>query len=76
MKNKIKTDCIQRLREYVREDEYYTKYKNGELQKPDDFEQYCIEHCQDIEDLLNKYSLLRTDFYLLADRRKKQNENT
>lgn len=43
-----------RLRQYINEDEVYRKYMFGELKDPNDFEMYCIEHCEDIKTLLEK----------------------
>jgi hypothetical protein len=41
-----------RLKEYVETDRTYQGYKSGELKNPSDFEMFCIQHCQDIEELL------------------------
>lgn len=49
---------IKRLNEYIRIDKVYQDYKRGvEPSHNDgcaDFEWFCIEHCQDIEYVLNK----------------------
>lgn len=49
---------IKRLNEYIRTDKVYQDYKRGvEPSHNDgcaDFEWFCIEHCQDIEYVLNK----------------------
>ena len=43
----------ERLREYVENDDIYTEYKNGKCDMSD-FDKFCIEHCKDIECLLNE----------------------
>lgn len=46
-------DAKERLREYVENDDIYTEYKNGKCDMSD-FDKFCIEHCKDIECLLNE----------------------
>lgn len=46
-------DAKERLREYVENDDIYTEYKSGKCDMSD-FDKYCIEHCKDIECLLNE----------------------
>ena len=43
----------ERLREYIENDEIYTEYKSGKMVMSD-FDKFCIEHCKDIESLLNE----------------------
>lgn len=43
----------ERLREYVKNDVIYSEYKSGKRDMSD-FDKYCIEHCKDIESLLNE----------------------
>lgn len=43
----------ERLREYIENDEIYTEYKSGKCDMSD-FDKFCIEHCKDIECLLNE----------------------
>ena len=45
----------ERLLEYVCDDKVYREYKKGALESPNDFELFCIEHCEDIEKML-KYA--------------------
>ncbi len=42
----------ERLKEYIDEDEIYKLYKQDRLHSPSDFEEYCIQHCKDIEQAL------------------------
>ena len=43
----------QRLQEYISTDEIYQDYKNGKTNLSD-FDKFCIQHCKDIEELLNE----------------------
>ena len=43
----------ERLREYIENDDIYTEYKSGKCDMSD-FDKFCIEHCKDIERLLNE----------------------
>lgn len=49
----MNNDAKERLREYVENDDIYTEYKNGKCDMSD-FDKFCIEHCKDIECLLNE----------------------
>ncbi len=49
----MNNDAKERLREYVENDDIYSEYKNGKCDMSD-FDKYCIEHCKDIECLLNE----------------------
>lgn len=49
----MNNDAKERLREYVENDDIYTKYKSGKCDMSD-FDKFCIEHCKDIECLLNE----------------------
>lgn len=43
---------IENLKKYIEEDDIYTRYKNGEYKELNEFEIFCIKHCQDIEIIL------------------------
>ena len=45
---------IKNLKEYIKIDEMYQKWKKGELQGVElsDFDYFCIKHCEDIEKIL------------------------
>ena len=49
----MKNNAIIRLKLYVNDDEIYQDYKKGEMDFTD-FEQFCIQHCKDIEELLEE----------------------
>ena len=46
-------DYKERLKQYLEEDIIYSEYKSGKCDMSD-FDKYCIEHCKDIECLLNE----------------------
>ena len=46
-------DYKERLKKYLEEDVVYSEYKNGKMDMSD-FDKFCIEHCKDIECLLNE----------------------
>ena len=48
-----------KLIEYIEHDPIYQDYKNGKLKEPSDFDLFCIEHCEAIEELLNQNNSLR-----------------
>ena len=43
----------ERLKEYIENDVIYAEYRNGKFDMSD-FDKYCIEHCKDIETLLDE----------------------
>lgn len=43
----------ERLKQYLEEDTIYSEYKSGKCDMID-FDKFCIEHCKDIECLLNE----------------------
>ena len=49
---------IKNLKEYIKEDDIYTIYKNGEYNELSDFEMFCINHCKDIEVVLGNLDAL------------------
>ncbi len=44
----------ERLKEYIEKDEIYQNYKKDKLMNASDFEKFCIQHCKDIEELLEE----------------------
>jgi hypothetical protein len=48
MESKIKT----RLREFINDDECYQKYKKNKSKKLNEYEEYFVRHCKDIEESL------------------------
>lgn len=50
---------IERLQEYITKDEIYQDYKQDKLMNASDFEKFCIQHCKDIEELINENQELK-----------------
>ena len=42
------------LKEYIDKDEIYQDYKQDKLMNCSDFDKFCIQHCKDIEELLEE----------------------
>lgn len=56
----------QRLEEYVEKDMLYQKFKlnvfpDSDLKGLSDFDKFCIQHCEDIDKLLNENEKLQED---------------
>ena len=49
----MNNDIKERLKQYLEDDVIYTEYKSGKMVMSD-FDKFCIEHCKDIESLLNE----------------------
>ena len=47
-------NCKERLKEYINKDKIYQDYKQNKLINFSDFDKFCIQHCKDIEKLLEK----------------------
>ena len=47
-------NCKKRLKEYISKDEIYQNYRQNKLMNPNDFDKFCIQHCKDIEELLEE----------------------
>ena len=47
-------NCKESLKEYIDKDEIYQDYKQDKLMNPSDFDKFCIQHCKDIEELLEE----------------------
>ena len=51
-------DYKERLKQYLEEDAIYSEYKSGKCDMSD-FDKFCVEHCKDIECLLNENQELK-----------------
>lgn len=51
----------ERLREYIDTDPMYQEMKSGLLSELSDFDEFSINHCKDIEDLLKENEKLKAD---------------
>lgn len=49
-----KMNYKERLKEYSNKDEIYQDYKQNKLMNWSDFDKFCIQHCKDIEELLEE----------------------
>lgn len=47
-------NCKEKLKEYISKDEIYQNYKQNKLMNCSDFDKFCIQHCKDIEELLEE----------------------
>lgn len=52
-------NCKKRLEEYIENDMIYQDYKENKLMNPSDFDKFCIQHCKDIEELLEENQELK-----------------
>lgn len=66
----MKENFRKNLKLYIRSDELYQRYLNEELNEISDFELFCINHCEDIHELLeserklkNKLNRIMTSVY-------------
>ena len=65
-------DWLNNLREFLKEDVVYQKYLTDETFEPNDFEQYGIDHCLDIQAAIDKIIALRKRDWDLTNRNKKK----
>lgn len=56
-----------RLEEYIENDMIYQDYKEDKLMNPSDFDKFCIQHCKDIEELLEENKQLNNDWNILKE---------
>ena len=63
----------ERLREYINKDYSYINYKTG-VEDGTDFDKFCIQHCKDIEELLEENEKLKADLQLYRGALKRENE--
>ena len=63
----------ERLREYINKDYSYINYKTG-VEEGTDFDKFCIQHCKDIEELLEENEKLKADLQLYRGALKRENE--
>lgn len=51
----------ERLEQYVEKDEIYQNYKQDKLENLSDFDKFCIQHCKDIEELIEENQELKEE---------------
>ena len=55
-------DAKERLKEYIEKDEVYQDYKQDKLMNASDFEKFCIQHCRDIDEILEENQELKQKY--------------
>lgn len=60
-------NCKKRLEEYIENDMIYQDYKENKLMNPSDFDKFCIQHCKDIEELLEENKQLKDNWNELKE---------
>ena len=69
--NRSIEETILNLKKYIELDEIYTRYKNRECTELNDFEIFCIKHCEDIETVLGNLEAL-SNMQIAADKELKK----
>jgi hypothetical protein len=57
----------ERLTEYIERDEIYQDYKKDKLMNAGDFDKFCIQHCKDIEEILEENKQLKDNWNELRE---------
>ena len=52
----------ERLKQYIEKDEIYQNYKQNKLMNSNDFDKFCIQHCKDIDELLEENQQLKQKY--------------
>lgn len=65
-------DYKERLKEYVKTDVVYQEFQGNETKKFNDFEKFCVEHCQDIESILEENKILKQEIAFLLKKKEKK----
>ena len=63
----------ERLIEYINKDYSYINYKTG-VEEGTDFDKFCIQHCKDIEELLEENEKLKAELQLYQGALKREHE--
>ena len=50
------------LKEYIEQDIIYQDYKKGKLEDKSDFDEFCINHCEDIKNALDEILKLKDKY--------------
>lgn len=69
--NRSIEETILNLKKYIELDEIYTRYKNRECTELNNFEIFCIKHCEDIETVLGNLEAL-SNMQIAADKELKK----
>ena len=55
-------DYKENLKTYIKEDIIYQEYLKNKNKNFSDFDKFCIQHCKDIEELLEENEKLKADY--------------
>ena len=50
------------LKKYIEQDKIYQDYKKGKLEDKSDFDEFCINHCEDIKNALDEILKLKDKY--------------
>lgn len=77
MEEKVLKKSLNNLKEYIEDDEIYKQYRLNPDTEFSDFDMFCIDHCKDIENLIEAYSeeKLKSDGFIEALTLVKQKKN-
>ena len=67
-------DYKENLKTYIKEDIFYKEYLKNKNKKFSDFDKFCIQHCKDIEELLEENEKLKAELQLYQGALKREHE--
>ena len=67
-------DYKENLKTYIKEDIIYQEYLKNKNKNFSDFDKFCIQHCKDIEELLEENEKLKAELQLYQGALKRENE--
>lgn len=67
-------DYKENLKTYIKEDIIYQEYLKNKNKNFSDFDKFCIQHCKDIEELLEENEKLKAELQLYQGALKREDE--
>lgn len=67
-------DYKENLKTYIKEDIIYQEYLKNKNKNFSDFDKFCIQHCKDIEELLEENQKLKAELQLYQGALKREHE--
>ena len=67
-------DYKENLKTYIKEDIIYQEYLKNKNKNFSDFDKFCIQHCKDIEELLEENEKLKAELQLYQGSLKREHE--
>lgn len=67
-------DYKENLKTYIKEDIIYQEYLKNKNKNFSDFDEFCIQHCKDIEELLEENEKLKAELQLYQGALKREHE--